>query len=59
MKWGYQDNFKPVYVFLKEKASRAQKAPKRKTNYFHPLKSLCVREKLLSLLFSISLFLFC
>ena len=25
VKWGYQDNFKPVYFFFKEKISRAQK----------------------------------
>ena len=35
--WGYQDNFKPVYFFL-------QKELKRKTNDFHPLRSLCARK---------------
>ena len=40
---GYQDNFKPVYFFY-EKISRAQKASKRKTNDFHPLRSLCSRK---------------
>ena len=40
MKWGYQDNFKPAYVILR-KILHAQKALKRKTNDFHPLRSLC------------------
>ena len=40
VKWDYQDNFKPVYFFLKEKVSRAQK-------HVTP-RSLCAREKLLS-----------
>ena len=44
--------------FFGEKVSRAQKVQKRKTNDFYPLKSLCVREKLLPLLFSVNLFLF-
>ena len=39
VKWGYQDNFKPVYFFY-EKISRAQKAPKRKTRDFYHLRSL-------------------
>ena len=34
--WGYEDNFKPV--FFKKKNSHAQKAPKRKSNDFHPSK---------------------
>ena len=59
VKWGCQDNFKPVYFFFDEKISRVQKAQKRKTNDFYPLKSLCVLEKLLPLLFSVKLFLFC
>ena len=40
VKWGYQDNFKPVFFFFYEKISHAQEAPKRKTNNFHPLRSL-------------------
>ena len=36
VKWGYQDNFKPVF-FFNEKISRAQKSLKRKTNDFYPL----------------------
>ena len=60
--WGYQDNFKPIYLFIyffDKKTLHAQKAQKRKTNNFDPLKSLCAHKKLLSLLFSVSLFLFC
>ena len=34
--WGYEDNFKPV--FFKKKNLHAQKAPKRKSNDFHPSK---------------------
>ena len=44
VKWGYQDNFKPVYLFSYEKISPAQKALKHKTSNFHPLKSLCTRK---------------
>ena len=43
VKRGYQDSFKPAYFFYK-KISPAQKAPKRKTNHFHPLRSLCARK---------------
>ena len=50
VKWGYQDNFKPVYFFY-EKISCAQKPVTPR--------SLRMREKLLPLLFSVSLFLFC
>ena len=42
VKWGYQDNFKSV--FFSEKISRAQKAPKRKTNDFNFLRNLCALE---------------
>ena len=50
VKWGYPDNFKPAYFFFfDEKILQAQK-------HVTP-RSLCVREKLLSLLFSVSLFL--
>ena len=59
IRWGCQDNFKLVYFFFDEKISRARKAQKRKTNDFYPLKILCVLEKLLPLLFSVNLFLFC
>ena len=48
VKWGYPDNFKPVYFSLEEKISRAQK-------HVTP-RSLWVREKLLSLLFSVAYF---
>ena len=47
VKWGYQDNFKPVYLFIYffyEKISHTQKAPKHKTNNFHPLRSLCAQN---------------
>ena len=47
-----------LFVFY-GKISRAQKAPKHKTINFHPLRSFRERKKLLSLLFSVSLFLFC
>ena len=42
VKWTYQDNFKPVFIY--EKILRAQKAPKRKTSDFHSLRSLCNRK---------------
>ena len=56
-KCGYQDNFKAVYFFY-EKISLAQKAPKHKISDFHPLKNFA-REKLLPLLLSVCLILFC
>ena len=43
VKWGYQDNFKPVYLFY-ENISRAQKSPKSKTSDFQRLRSLCTRK---------------
>ena len=43
VKWGCQDNFKPVYLFY-ENISSAQKSPKRKTSDFHRLRSLCARK---------------
>ena len=36
-----------------------EKATKRKTNDFHPLRSFCVSKKLLPLLFNVRIFLFC
>ena len=33
-----------LFFFFYEKVLRAQKAPKRKTSDFHPLRSLCARE---------------
>ena len=45
VKGGYQDNFKPVYYsFFYEKISHAEKALKRKTNNFHPLRSFCTQK---------------
>ena len=44
IKWGYQDNFRPVYLFFDEKISCAQKAQKHKTNDFYPLTSLYVHK---------------
>ena len=38
VKWGYQNSFEPDYFFY-ENISRTQKAPKRKTNDFHPIRS--------------------
>ena len=58
VKWGYQDNFKPVYLFSYEKISPAQKALKHKQATF-TLLEVCAREKLLPLLFSVCLILFC
>ena len=55
VKWGYQDNFKPVYFFYK-KISRTQKSPKRKQATFS---EVYTHEKLLPLLFSVCLILFC
>ena len=43
VKWGYIDNFKPVYFFY-EKILQPQKAPKRKTSDFHPFKSLWTQK---------------
>ena len=58
MKWGYQDNFKYVYFFLWKNFARTKRT-ERKTNNFHLLRSICTRKKLLPLLFSICLILFC
>ena len=58
VKWGYQNNFKPVCLFFLRKELHAQEAPKCKINVFHPLRSFCAR-KLLPLLFSVFPFLFC
>ena len=46
VKWGYQDNFKFVFlvVFFYQKILRAQEALKRKRNDFHPLRRLCMRK---------------
>ena len=49
--WGYQDNFKPAYFFFEETISHGQK-------HVTP-RSLSTREKLLPLMFSVRLFLFC
>ena len=49
--WGYQDNFKPVYFFLTKRFGAHKNTPH--------VRRLCAREKLLPLLFSVSLFLFC
>ena len=59
-KWGYQENFKPIY-FLYEKILSVKKnsKPNCKTYNFYPLRSFCAREKILSLLSFTRLFLFC
>ena len=59
MKRGYQDNFKPVYFFFLRKDFGRTKNTKRKTNSIHPLRSFCAHEKLLPLLISVCLILFC
>ena len=59
VKWGYQDNLKPVYYFFYEKILSVQKAPKLKTNDFHPFRSFYARRKPLPLLFFVRLFLVC
>ena len=41
MKWGYQDNLKPLYFFLRKDLTRT-KSIKRKTNNFYPL--ICARK---------------
>ena len=46
-------------LFFLRKDFEHKKARKRKANDFHPLRSFCAREKLLPLLFSVRLFLFC
>ena len=58
VKWGYQDSFKPVFFFFYEKISRAQKASNAKQTTFILLKYFA-RKKLLLLLFSVCLILFC
>ena len=50
--------FRTSLVFY-EKVLNPQKAPKSKTNNLHPLRSFCARKKLLPLLFSVYLILFC
>ena len=44
--------------FFYKKILNTQKAPKRKTNDFHPIRSFCTRKKLLLLLFNVCLILF-
>ena len=56
LKWGYQDNFKAVFFTERFRAHKKHQNAKQAT--FHPLRRLCV-QKLLHLLFSVSLFLFC
>ena len=43
VKWGYQDNLKPVYFFY-EKVLNAQKAPNAKQTTFTLLEDLVLRE---------------
>ena len=47
------------FFFFYERIMRAQKGPKRKTNYFYALRNFCAPKKLLPLLFSVCLILFC
>ena len=42
-----------------EKILSIEKATKRKTKDFHPLRSFCASKTLLPLLFNVRLFLFC
>ena len=57
MNWGYQDNFKPVYFFLRKEFERT-KTTKIQNKWFPPShKFLCV-QKLLPLLFFVRIFLF-
>ena len=60
MKRGFQDNFKPVYFFffLRKDFART-KSTKRKPNDIHPLRGFCTHEKVLPLLISVCLILFC
>ena len=53
VKWGYKDNFKPVYFFYVEVLSVEKHQTQSKRKIFFTW------EKLLPLLFSINLFLFC
>ena len=46
------------FFFFCKKILSVQKAPKPKTNDFHPLRSFCASENLLPLLFFVHLFLF-
>ena len=47
------------FFFFYEKVLSVRKAPKPKTNDFHPLRSFGTRKKLLPLLLSVCLILFC
>ena len=55
---GYQDNFKPVYFFF-TKRSRAHKKHQNAKQATFILLEVCTRKKLLPLLFSVCLILFC
>ena len=48
-----------LLIVFYEKILSIEKATKRKTKDFHPLRSFCASEKLLPLLFNVRLFLFC
>ena len=56
--WGYQDNFKPVYLFFTKRSRAHKKHQNTKQATFILLKN-CAREKLLPLLLSVCLILFC
>ena len=57
VKWGYQDNFKPVYFFTER--FRARKKHQNAKQATFTLLEVCAREKLLPQLFSVCLILFC
>ena len=48
-----------LLIVFYEKILSIEKATKRKTKDFHPLRSFCASKKLLPLLFNVRLFLFC
>ena len=57
VKWGYQDNFKPVYFFTER--FRARKKYQNAKQATFTLLEICAPEKLLPQLFSVCLILFC
>ena len=53
--WGYQGNFKPVYFFLRKNFGPIESTKCKTSNFHH----FYVCKKLLPLLFSVCLILFC
>ena len=54
--WGYEDNFKPVYLFFLRKDFKRIKTTKRKTSNFYPLRSLCEQKIVAFVVFCLLIF---